>query len=170
MKSDKLTDKQQRFVEEYTVDFNATRAAKAAGYSERSAEFLGHDALRNPKVSKAIQAEKQKLSIQTQITKESLINDLAEIKRRCMQSTMVTEYDKSTQTYEPKVDESGNLVYEFDPANAVKAITQISKMLGFDEPIRFQDETVFKSFDKLPPGEREEAMREYVKELVGKLQ
>jgi len=32
-KSIKLSAKQQRFVEEYLVDFNATAAAKRAGYS-----------------------------------------------------------------------------------------------------------------------------------------
>ncbi|MDD2164885.1 terminase small subunit, partial [Glaesserella parasuis] len=30
----KLTDKQQRFVEEYLIDLNATQAAIRAGYSE----------------------------------------------------------------------------------------------------------------------------------------
>lgn len=32
----KLTDKQQRFVEEYLIDLNATQAAIRAGYSEQS--------------------------------------------------------------------------------------------------------------------------------------
>jgi phage terminase small subunit len=34
-----LTDKQQRFVEEYLVDLNATQAAIRAGYSEATALF-----------------------------------------------------------------------------------------------------------------------------------
>ena len=32
-----LTDKQQRFVQEYTLDLNATQAAIRAGYSEKTA-------------------------------------------------------------------------------------------------------------------------------------
>ena len=31
-----VTPKQQRFVEEYLVDLNATQAAKRAGYSEKN--------------------------------------------------------------------------------------------------------------------------------------
>jgi len=37
MTKPKLTPKQKRFVEEYLIDLNATRAAKAAGYSEKTA-------------------------------------------------------------------------------------------------------------------------------------
>ncbi len=37
----KLNDNQLRFCEEYLVDFNATRAAKAAGYSEKTARTIG---------------------------------------------------------------------------------------------------------------------------------
>jgi phage terminase small subunit len=32
-----MTDKQKRFCEEYVKDWNATRAAIAAGYSEKTA-------------------------------------------------------------------------------------------------------------------------------------
>ena len=32
-----LTNKQRRFCEEYVIDWNGTRAAIAAGYSEKSA-------------------------------------------------------------------------------------------------------------------------------------
>lgn len=53
MKS-KLTAKQQRFIEAYTG--NATEAAKVAGYSEKSAEKIGRDLLRNPTVAEAIRA------------------------------------------------------------------------------------------------------------------
>ncbi|WBO86077.1 terminase small subunit [Hymenobacter yonginensis] len=37
----KLTAKQQRFVEEYCVDWNCTQAAIRAGYSEESAYSIG---------------------------------------------------------------------------------------------------------------------------------
>ena len=36
----KLTPKQERFVDEYLVDLNATAAAKRAGYSEKSASRI----------------------------------------------------------------------------------------------------------------------------------
>ena len=37
-KTAKLTEKQQRFVEEYLIDLNATQAAIRAGYSAKTAD------------------------------------------------------------------------------------------------------------------------------------
>ena len=48
MARNELTAKQRRFVEAY--DGNATQAAIAAGYSEKTAEVIGHENLRKPKI------------------------------------------------------------------------------------------------------------------------
>lgn len=53
-KPDKLNAREERFVVEYLQCFNATQAAKAAGYSERSARELGHRNLHKPRVEQAI--------------------------------------------------------------------------------------------------------------------
>jgi len=37
--------KQQRSVEEYLIDLNATQAALRAGYSEKTAKSVGHENL-----------------------------------------------------------------------------------------------------------------------------
>lgn len=50
-----LSRKQQVFVNEYLIDFNGTRAAKAAGYSERSAYSTAHDILRKPEVKEYLE-------------------------------------------------------------------------------------------------------------------
>ena len=50
----KLTQKQELFVKEYVKDFNATRAAKAAGYSEKTATAAGTENLRKPNVASRI--------------------------------------------------------------------------------------------------------------------
>lgn len=57
------TDKQRRFVEEYTVDFNATQAAIRAGYSERTAAQMGSENLRKPKIAAAIKERLDELSM-----------------------------------------------------------------------------------------------------------
>ena len=49
-----LTPKQQLFVDEYIIDFNATRAAKAAGYSEESAQQIGSQNLSKLVIDNAI--------------------------------------------------------------------------------------------------------------------
>jgi len=45
------TKKQTLFVENYLKSFNATEAAKLAGYSERSAHAIGYELLRKPDIS-----------------------------------------------------------------------------------------------------------------------
>lgn len=50
-----LTEKQKIFADEYLIDFNATRAAIAAGYSEKSAEVIGWENLRKPKIIQYLQ-------------------------------------------------------------------------------------------------------------------
>jgi phage terminase small subunit len=53
-----LTPKQQRFVDEYLKDLNATAAAKRAGYSSKSARKIGHQLLGKTRLSEAIVAAK----------------------------------------------------------------------------------------------------------------
>ena len=50
--SDKLTTKQARFVDAYCG--NATEAALVAGYSPKTAAFIGAENLKKPKISAAI--------------------------------------------------------------------------------------------------------------------
>ncbi len=52
----RLNKKQELFVIEYTRDFNATRAAKAAGYSPRTAGSIGSENLTKPEIITAIEA------------------------------------------------------------------------------------------------------------------
>lgn len=59
-KTAKLTEKQQRFVEEYLIDLNATQAAIRAGYSAKTADQQGSRMLANVKVQQAIMAKKRK--------------------------------------------------------------------------------------------------------------
>jgi phage terminase small subunit len=51
-----LTRKQQAFIEEYLLDFNATRAAERAGYkgSDNTLAVTGHDLLKNPKIEAVV--------------------------------------------------------------------------------------------------------------------
>lgn len=49
-----LTAKQQKFVSEYIVSFNATQAAINAGYSEKTAYSIGHENLSKPEIANAI--------------------------------------------------------------------------------------------------------------------
>lgn len=46
-----LTVKQKAFADEYIKSGNATKAAKKAGYSEKTAEVIGYENLRKPEIA-----------------------------------------------------------------------------------------------------------------------
>lgn len=50
-----LSPKQEKFVDEYLLDLNATQAAIRAGYSKRSAGAQGCELLKNPKVAAEVE-------------------------------------------------------------------------------------------------------------------
>ena len=51
MADEKLTPKQKRFCEEYLKSANASDAAKKAGYSMKTAPFIGAENLKKPQIS-----------------------------------------------------------------------------------------------------------------------
>ncbi len=74
---EKLTPKQQRFVEEYLVDLNATRAAIDAGYSKKSARLIGCENITKPNIQEAIQKSKIERSERTKVTVDMVLKELA---------------------------------------------------------------------------------------------
>ena len=51
----KLNQKQTLFCDEYLIDLNATQAAIRAGYSEKTARFIGAENLTKPNIAEYIQ-------------------------------------------------------------------------------------------------------------------
>ena len=74
-----LTPKQERFVQEYLVDLNATAAVKRAGYSGKRASELGYQLLQKTTVQAAIQKAIQARSRRTAVTQDYVIGKLREI-------------------------------------------------------------------------------------------
>ena len=74
-----LSPKQAAFVREYLKDFNATRAAIAAGYSEKTADQQGSRLLKNVKVKAAIDAKLQKADLKSDITVQRVLVELAKL-------------------------------------------------------------------------------------------
>jgi len=73
-----MSPKQQRFVDEYLIDLNATQAAIRAGYSERSAEVTAHRLLSNAKIAAAVAAAQTDRSERTKIDADWVLTRLAE--------------------------------------------------------------------------------------------
>lgn len=75
----KLTGKQQRFVDEYLIDLNATKAAERAGYSAKTAYSVGHENLRKPEIAAAIAQAQKERQQRTHITADRVLQELARI-------------------------------------------------------------------------------------------
>ena len=74
-----LTPKQQRFVQEYLIDLNATQAAIRAGYSAKTAEQQGPRLLGNVGVAQAIKAAQDARAKRTNITQDRVLQEYARI-------------------------------------------------------------------------------------------
>src|SRR4051794_12014195 len=79
MTDNKLTPKQAKFVQEYLVDLNATRAACRAGYSPATAGQQADRLLRNAKVAAAVQAALDERSERTRLKADAVIEELRRI-------------------------------------------------------------------------------------------
>jgi phage terminase small subunit len=114
-----LTPKQERFVQEYLVDLNATQAAIRAGYSKRTADKQGYQLLVNPRVQAAIALAQADVAKRLGLDAEWVLKRLRAISDRCAQA-------------EPVLDREGNETgeYRFDSAGANRATELIGKHLG----------------------------------------
>ena len=74
-----LTPKQERFVQEYLVDLNATQAAIRAGYKEKTAGEIGSENLKKPEIQKALQKALKDREGRTEVTQDYVIKKLVEI-------------------------------------------------------------------------------------------
>lgn len=75
----KLTPKQQRFVDEYLIDLNATQACIRTGYSEKTANREGSRLLSNVDIQNAIQQAMNERQNRTQINADYVLNRLVQI-------------------------------------------------------------------------------------------
>ncbi len=71
-----MTPKQERFVQEYMIDLNATQAAIRAGYSKHTAYSQGQRLLKHVEVAAAIQAAQTEFRELMEVSKESVTKQL----------------------------------------------------------------------------------------------
>jgi phage terminase small subunit len=98
-----LTEKQQRFVEEYLIDLNATQAAIRAGYSAKTAYSSGQRMLKNVEVARLIEDGMKARSIRTELTQDWVLERLKENVERAMQAEEIVD-SKGVRTGEYRYD------------------------------------------------------------------
>jgi phage terminase small subunit len=89
-----FTAKQEQFINEYLIDFNATQAAIRAGYSSDTAYQIGHENLRKLEIKKEVQRRaKELLKDQTELAAKT-IRELETISRSDITDYIVIGTDK----------------------------------------------------------------------------
>ena len=124
MNKRKLTARQERFVDEYLIDLNATQAAIRAGYSAKSAHVEGSRLLTNARVGAAIAAAKQERSEATKIDAEWVLRQAVALYQRCVQEIKPALHPK---TRRQMTDEDGRPLFTFNAAVAARALELVGK-------------------------------------------
>lgn len=118
-----MTDKQQRFCDEYLIDLNQTQAAIRAGYSKKTAYSIGNEILKKPEIQEYIKkrmAEKEEALIAKQ---DEVLKTLTAVMRREKPECVVVTL-KNKKSY---VDEDGMRVNEeVEKPECVETPTKVS--------------------------------------------
>ncbi len=86
-----LTDKQERFIQEYLIDLNATQAAIRSGYSQKTAKSIGQENLTKPDIMSRIKKLQDERANRLEITADKVLKDIEECRIRCMQGEEVKD-------------------------------------------------------------------------------
>lgn len=122
----KLNDRQETFCREYVIDFNATRAAIRAGYSESTSGRIGHENLKKLEIQNRVAELMQERNERNQIDADYVLRQAVKLHERCMQ-----EVKPKMRGADPviDIDDDGicSYVYEFNAQGAAKALELIGK-------------------------------------------
>ena len=73
-----LTPKPQKFVDAYSLSGNATQAALAAGYSERTACKIGSENLQKPDIQAGLAKRQAEYATELEVTKRDVMGHVLE--------------------------------------------------------------------------------------------
>lgn len=151
-----LNDRQERFCQEYMLDFNGTQAAIRAGYSVDSAQEIASQNLSKLIIQTRLSELKKEAAEQFGVTKQQLINELKRI--AFFDIRKIYEDDNSLKNVKDFDDDSAGAVAGIDVDeifegtgrertmigytkkvklhSKIAAIERVSKMLGYDAPTK----------------------------------
>lgn len=135
-----LNPRQERFVQEYLVDLNATQAALRAGYSPNGTRQTAYNLLSNPDVEEAIAKAREKLANKHGVTIDRIVSELALLGFSNMQ-----DYMKATPGGDPYLDFSS---LSREQAAALTEVTVEDYTEGRGEDARDVKRVKFKLADK----------------------
>lgn len=127
MAEKKLTPKQELFIHEYLIDFNATQAAIRAGYSEKTAYSTGSANLKNPEILSRVKEAQAERVERLCINADWVLLRLAQVVDKALQAEPVEKWDFVQKC----MVETGT--YTFDSRGANGALQMIGKHVGMFE-------------------------------------
>lgn len=167
----KMTEKQRIFCREYILDWNATQAAIRAGYSEKTANIIGHENLAKPNIKKYIEEIQDNLAEVAGISQLMVLNEHKKIALSSiahLHNTWIERKDFEDLTSDQKAciseivtqikqfesDERGVYEVEFVKIKLYdkqRALEAISKMLGYEAPKKIDHTSKGDKIEKQTP-------------------
>lgn len=150
----KLTDRQQRFCQEYIIDLNATQAALRAGYCARTINVQGPRLLVKDSIQTELQKLKVKRSERTNVKADDVVLELAKIGFSNIEDYLTVDKDGETHlkdfddiernvlaavesikisTTKNKDDSREYTTTQFKLCSKLNALEQLGKHLGIFE-------------------------------------
>lgn len=119
-----ITPKQERFCQEYIVDYNGAQAAVRAGYAANSARKTASRLLTNADILARVRELQREQTARLALTQDYVLQQLVDTYRCCREPEPVLVYDPDAGG----MVESGK--YQFDSKGALRALELIGKHLG----------------------------------------
>lgn len=136
-----MTKKQNRFVEEYLIDLNATQAAIRAGYSPDTAKEIGCENLTKPNIRACIDRAMAERSKRTGVNADRVVQELAKIAfvnatevidpaTATVKEDALPEDTAAIQSVKVKTFGEDGLEREIKMADKLKALELLGKHMG----------------------------------------
>ena len=128
----KLPPMQDRFVDEWLIDFNGTQAAIRAGYSERSARSIAGRLLTKDNIQREISRRQRDLQKRTEVSQDRVVKELARIAFADAAVVCVTDFDKLTDDQRAAIQgvRPTNFGWEIKLCDKIKALELLGRHIG----------------------------------------
>ena len=160
----KLTQKEERFCQEYLIDLNQTQAAIRAGYSDKGIRQVAHKLMMNADIQARISLLKKKREERTEITADRVLQQFCDIAdyriedimdfdgEECIFKPMsewtkaarvaVSAVKQTTETRRIGLEEIKTVKVEFKTDDRIKALDSMARHLGIYENFQTIDQVL----------------------------
>lgn len=141
MLAERLTEKERRFCEEYTVDFDRSRAVLAAGFDTKHPAQYAWELLQKPQVEEYLQYLKSEQSHRTKINADYVLRNIVETLERCSQEIEPLRDRKGRHVEVENKQGEFAKAYVFDSKGVLKAAELLGKHLKIFTDVSEQKHT-----------------------------